>query len=189
VLVERDQSAERRQPPKVVREARNLPTRLQMAEPRGDQQQVEIALSHHLVGDVDPVLLRVAGLGKHVLSRICHVSGEFNERAASPRHEPAGRIRKITRTTAVHRVRGPSLAPPQWRDAREVATRPKRLARSNDHNGCNGCTRRSLGFAGVRSPGPKPLQTEVLANSSERVRTPANFCHAEGRGFESHHPL
>src|ERR1700736_495863 len=30
---------------------------------------------------------------------------------------------------------------------------------------------------------------EVSANWSERARTPASFCHAEGRGFESHHPL
>src|ERR671937_2538573 len=29
----------------------------------------------------------------------------------------------------------------------------------------------------------------VPANARERVRTPASFCHAEGRGFESHHPL
>ena len=67
VLVERDQSAEGRQPPKEVREARDLPTRLQMAEPGGDQQQVEIALADHLVGDVDAVLLRVPSLGNHAL--------------------------------------------------------------------------------------------------------------------------
>jgi hypothetical protein len=30
---------------------------------------------------------------------------------------------------------------------------------------------------------------EVSANPSERARTPASFCHAEGRGFESLHPL
>jgi hypothetical protein len=30
---------------------------------------------------------------------------------------------------------------------------------------------------------------EVSANSSERPRTLASFCHAEGHGFESHHPL
>jgi hypothetical protein len=29
----------------------------------------------------------------------------------------------------------------------------------------------------------------VSANASERARTLAKFCHAEGRGFESHHPL
>jgi hypothetical protein len=30
---------------------------------------------------------------------------------------------------------------------------------------------------------------EVSANPRERARTPANPCHAEGRGFESLHPL
>ena len=59
----------------------------------------------------------------------------------------------------------------------------------SSHDGCNGCTWRSLGFAAVRSPDPEPLQT---GGSSERARTGANIrrpCHAEGRGFESLHPL
>jgi hypothetical protein len=30
---------------------------------------------------------------------------------------------------------------------------------------------------------------KVSANSGEPARTPASFCHAEGRWFESHHPL
>jgi hypothetical protein len=30
---------------------------------------------------------------------------------------------------------------------------------------------------------------QVSANAGERARTLANPCHAEGRGFESHHPL
>ena len=30
---------------------------------------------------------------------------------------------------------------------------------------------------------------QVSANVSERARTLASLCHAEGRGFESHHPL
>jgi hypothetical protein len=44
----------------------------------------------------------------------------------------------------------------------------------------------SLPFA--RSPRSR-CKREVSANSSERVRTTACICHAEGRGFESHHPL
>jgi hypothetical protein len=44
----------------------------------------------------------------------------------------------------------------------------------------------SLPFA--RSPRSRRKQ-EVSANSGERARTVASTCHAEGRGFESHHPL
>jgi hypothetical protein len=43
--------------------------------------------------------------------------------------------------------------------------------RAKDHNGCNGCIRRSLGFAAVRSPDLKSLQTGGL---SERAGTGAN---------------
>ncbi len=46
-----------------------------------------------------------------------------------------------------------------------------RAQRAKDHSGCNGCTRRSLGFGGVRSPAPTPLQT---AGFGERKRTGAN---------------
>ena len=67
-----------------------------------------------------------------------------------------------------------------------VEVRPER---GNDHNGCNGCIRRSFGFAAVHSLRPKLLQRGGLVNSREPVRTPASACHAEGRGFESHHPL
>jgi len=55
--------------------------------------------------------------------------------------------------------------------------------------GKDGKVRRSLGFARVRSFNRTPRNTRGL---SERVRTGANnagSCHAEGRGFESHHPL
>jgi hypothetical protein len=41
----------------------------------------------------------------------------------------------------------------------------------NDHNGCNGCSLVSFGFAAVRSPELKSLQT---GGSSERARTGAN---------------
>jgi hypothetical protein len=51
--------------------------------------------------------------------------------------------------------------------------RATRVERGNDHNGCNGCTRRSLGFAPVRTPDPKPLQT---GGFSEHERTGANAC-------------
>ena len=78
MLVERDQPAERGQPPQVVREARNLPTRLHMAEPGGDQQQVEISLADNLVGDVNAVLLRISGLSKHAVIRMRHASDEVN---------------------------------------------------------------------------------------------------------------
>ena len=54
---------------------------------------------------------------------------------------------------------------------REAATRPERVEHGNDHNGCNGCTRRSLAFAAVRSLDPKPLQT---GGFSEHERTGAN---------------
>jgi hypothetical protein len=43
--------------------------------------------------------------------------------------------------------------------------------RAEGHNGCNGCTRRSLGFAAVRSLDPKPLQT---GGFGELNRTGAN---------------
>jgi hypothetical protein len=53
----------------------------------------------------------------------------------------------------------------------------------------NGHTRRSLGFARVRSILRMLCKLVVSANGSERARTFALTCHAEGRGFESHHPL
>ncbi len=40
----------------------------------------------------------------------------------------------------------------------------------------------------VRS-GRSRCKRQVSANGSARARTPATPCHAEGRGFESHHPL
>jgi hypothetical protein len=44
----------------------------------------------------------------------------------------------------------------------------------------------SLAFA---RPTRGRCKQQVSANSGERARTLASFCHAEGRGFESHHPL
>jgi hypothetical protein len=44
----------------------------------------------------------------------------------------------------------------------------------------------SLAFA---RPTRSRCKREVSANPNERARTLASFCHAEGRGFESHHPL
>jgi hypothetical protein len=53
-----------------------------------------------------------------------------------------------------------------------IAERIARAAECGaDHNGCRGCTRRSLGFAAVRSFQPKPLQTEGFG---EPERTGAN---------------
>jgi hypothetical protein len=34
-----------------------------------------------------------------------------------------------------------------------------------------------------------PANRTDSPHGRERVRTPASICHAEGRGFESHHPL
>jgi hypothetical protein len=57
-------------------------------------------------------------------------------------------------------------------------------------------TMAAMAALGVRSgsvPFARPTRSlckkEVSANSSEHARTPASLCHAEGRGFESHHPL
>jgi hypothetical protein len=64
-----------------------------------------------------------------------------------------------------------------------------RRHRADGDDGCNGCTRRSLGFVAVHSRSSKSPQT---AGFGERERTGAyarSICHAEGRGFESHHPL
>jgi hypothetical protein len=50
----------------------------------------------------------------------------------------------------------------------------------------DGVRSRSLPFARrTRSR----CKQQVSANRRERARTPANPCHAEGRGFESLHPL
>jgi hypothetical protein len=78
-----------------------------------------------------------------------------------------------------------------------------RLAeRGTDHNGCNGCSRRSLGFAAIRSPQQKPLQTTSFgeqertgANARQRlpcrrswVRVPSSALQipANGRALSSH---
>ena len=57
-------------------------------------------------------------------------------------------------------------------------------------------TMSAMAALGVRSgslpfgrPSRRRCKQQVSANTSERTRTAANPCHAEGRGFESHHPL
>src|SRR5262245_14344129 len=68
----------------------------------------------------------------------------------------------------------------------DVGNRWPRAGRSRGKNGKVG---RSFGFARVRSLERKAWKHHGL---SEPVRTRANIartCHAEGRGFESNHPL
>jgi hypothetical protein len=70
--------------------------------------------------------------------------------------------------------------------ASALTSEPFRLG---PRRGKNGKVGRSLGFGRVRSLGRRPWNQAGL---SERARTGANIartCHAEGRGFESHHPL
>src|SRR6266545_3365396 len=62
-----------------MRKAWYLPSRFQMAEPVGDEQKIEIALTDNLVGDVDAVFLRIAGLREHLLAGMCHA---FRSQAA-----------------------------------------------------------------------------------------------------------
>ena len=57
--VEVDQPAERAQPPKEPGEVGEVPHRLDVVDPRVDQEDVEVALAHHLVRDVDVTVLRV----------------------------------------------------------------------------------------------------------------------------------
>ena len=123
LLVERDQPAERSQSANVMSDVGDVPSRLHVAVPRADQEQVQITPL--------PPPDRRCGCrpSSHSESRepcakrICHVSGEFNESGASLWH-------RRRHTLELHAAQG-----------------------------------------------------------IEPARTVANLCHAEGRWFESHHPL
>jgi hypothetical protein len=102
-------------------------------------------------------------------------------RGERPKKRPIDRIEPARAAAAI----AGSPAPAEARGFCVVASgvitapigRPRRPATVGQavcvsyHNGCNGCTRRSLGFAAVRSPNPKRLQTRRF---SERERTGAN---------------
>ena len=66
-LVEQDQPGEAGKPLHETAVARQLPVRLQVREPAHDEDQVDVALAQHLVGDVDVVGARVADFGERVI--------------------------------------------------------------------------------------------------------------------------
>lgn len=49
---------------------RLLPHRLNLADPTGDENKVEWAIAHHLVGDVDIGATRVASRGAQAFPRL-----------------------------------------------------------------------------------------------------------------------
>jgi hypothetical protein len=113
---------------------------------------------------------RRAGTAADCSIGVPHTSGHTDSRWAEPR-----RIGSDVVGEYVH-------IPPRCESATEA---PRCRAR----RGKNGKAGRSLGCGPVRSLGRRS-RNEAL--SSERARTGANIagiCHAEGRGFESHHPL
>jgi hypothetical protein len=91
------------------------------------------------------------------------------------RHELARRVRKFVARICRDRLTAGRQVATEAESAAVASAglryRATRVERGTDHNGCNGCTRCSLGFAAVRSPDPKPLQT---GDFSERQRTGAN---------------
>jgi Periplasmic binding protein-like domain len=117
-------------------------------------------------------------------------------RGASER-DPAHRARNAARRVRVDRASAKvsrRLTPrPRYGPARATVGQCMDVAAStmaaSGCNGCTGCTRRSPGCARIRSPGQTCCTQAFSANRSEPVRTTASACHAEGRGFESHHPL
>ena len=66
-LVEEDQPGEAGKPLHETAVARQLPVRLQVREPAHDEDQVDVALAQHLVGDVDVAGARVANFRECVL--------------------------------------------------------------------------------------------------------------------------
>ena len=61
-LVERDHATERREPAEVVRKAREVPARLDMAEPGRDENEIGRPFAHDLIRDVNVTRLRISRL-------------------------------------------------------------------------------------------------------------------------------
>ena len=80
--VEDDQAPDGRQPPALAGQLRDLPERLDVMHPALDQHQVERALAHDLVREVDVAVLRVLGRGPPV-----HGAPAWQ---SPPRHEALG---------------------------------------------------------------------------------------------------
>jgi hypothetical protein len=119
--------------------------------------------------------------------------------------------RSLLERTAREGDSGP--AKPDWVDVRPrsdiTPTTPSRFGneacaggpvvgapRARSTLGMAGITMAAMAALGVRSASlpfarspRRRCKGEVSANPSEQARTPASLCHAEGRGFESHHPL
>jgi hypothetical protein len=114
----------------------------------------------------------------------CHQEPEAR-RVADPWRREAARV--------VREPRECSTAEPCGRDQRRTGARtPEPITRSRNRRvarGHNGHAQRSLAFARHRTPDADSALRSRLTNGRELMRTLADPCHAEGRGFESHHPL
>jgi hypothetical protein len=120
-----------------------------------------------------------------LLSVLCQISSR-DARGGGVQDFPGNPLRPNLRTL---RVRKFGCADPQGNPGRrKTGQRPMRksaagasarscqgttrVERGNDHDGCDGCTRRSLRFAAVRSPEPKSLHGRFRrseANGRERL--------------------
>ena len=89
--VEDDQAPDGSEPPSLVRQLRDLPERLDVVHPALDQHQVQGALAHDLVGEVDVAVLRVLGRRQAVHGSQACQSGDPVRVRCDP-HGRAGRV-------------------------------------------------------------------------------------------------
>ena len=94
--VEDDQAPDRRQPPPLAGQLRDLPERLDVVHPALDQHEVERALAQDLVREVDVAVLRVLGRRETV-----HGAPAWQSPLRSPHVEPR-RVRAAATSASDH---------------------------------------------------------------------------------------